>query len=748
MRPFDPEKITYFAKTDARNADVTFGIKARDRQRHMYVIGKTGMGKSTLLENMAAQDIMNGEGMAFIDPHGSAVETLLHYVPEHRTKDVVYFAPFDMENPVSFNIMEDVGADKRHLVVSGLMSTFKKIWVDAWSARMEYILTNALLVLIEYPDTTLLSVNRLFTDKKFREKVVDYCKDPAVKAYWTEEFANYTERFAAEALPAIQNKIGQFTGNPLIRNIIGQPKSSFDIREMMDNKKILLMNLSKGMVGESNASLLGSMLTTRIYLAAMSRAELPVEQMKTMPNFYFYVDEFQSFANATFADILSEARKYHLNLIIAHQYISQMEEEVRNAVFGNVGTTVSFRVGPFDAEVLETVFAPRFEAKDLVNLGFAQVYLTLMIDGIGSQPFSARTLAPVETPKVSYREVVVNDSRAIYARPRIEVEKIVEELHTPEKQDPSDNKNNKKGGKQGGGQWNNNNNGSNNRTKPDEKPDWKKGHANGLAVSGDRKPQEQNKDRQAEQNKTGDDLRSVLAKMSQPTDSKAVKAEPVVEKAAAPSSAPQSKSVANHSNYAVASVQKPVVKNDRPAQTKKPFEQKDRPANKQSGNEQIKEENNDLKNSLAGVLARLQSEASVENNVKDEVAKKDNFQSAKKNLDKVRRPALDTAVEVQKIVVSHRIKDKELNKKEELPIKLTSSAERPVKPVAQQAAPTPRAAEESHKHQSVASPVSPDSNARGQRNQAIKSRENDKLDVSEIKRMLQHNDRERSPFER
>ncbi len=426
---FDPEKITFFATTNTRGRSIPFGIKAKDRQRHMYVIGKTGMGKSTLLENMAAQDIRNGEGMAFIDPHGSAAETLLEYIPENRIKDTVYFAPFDLENPLAFNVMEDVGADKRHLVVSGLMSTFKKIWVDAWSARMEYILSNALLALIEYPETTLLSVNRLFVDKNFRTKVVDYIKDPAVKSFWVDEFAKYTDRFTAEALPAIQNKIGQFTGNPLIRNIIGQPKSSFNIRQIMDERKILIINLSKGLIGETNANLLGSMLTTRIYLAAMSRSDLTVEQMKKMPNFYFYVDEFQSFANSTFADILSEARKYHLNLIIAHQYIEQMEEDVKNAVFGNVGTTVSFRVGPFDAEVLETVFTPKFTAEDLVNLGFAQIYLTLMIDGIGSSPFSAQTLPPLEKPLVSYKDKVISSSRTIYARSRVVVEKDIAQRH-------------------------------------------------------------------------------------------------------------------------------------------------------------------------------------------------------------------------------------------------------------------------------------------------------------------------------
>lgn len=505
MTAFDPEKITFFAKTDARGQEVAFGIKAKDRQRHMYVVGKTGMGKSTLLENMAAQDIQNGEGMAFIDPHGSAAETLLEYVPEHRVQDVVYFAPFDLDHPISFNVMEDVGPDKRHLVVSGLMSTFKKIWVDAWSARMEYILTNALLALIEYPDTTLLSVNRLFVDKEFRKKVVDYIKDPAVKAFWVDEFANYTDRFTAEALPAIQNKIGQFTGNPLIRNIIGQPHSSFNIRELMDQKKILIMNLSKGLIGETNANLLGSMLTTRIYLAAMSRADLPVAQMKQMPNFYFYVDEFQSFANATFANILSEARKYHLNLIIAHQYIEQMEEDVRNAVFGNVGTTIAFRVGPFDAEVLETVFAPRFEATDLVNLGFAQIYLTLMIDGIGSQPFSAKTLPPVSMPQVSCREMVVESSRQLYGNDREAVEKIVAELHTPERTEEP-RRNDRKSGANSNGQpkRTNNTNGSggqgSHRTATDSA-------AEGRQTNG-----RDQKKRPPE--KSSADLRQILAKMA------------------------------------------------------------------------------------------------------------------------------------------------------------------------------------------------------------------------------------------
>lgn len=436
VTPFDPERVTLFARTDARGRNVPFGIKAKDRTRHVYVIGKTGMGKSTMLENMAVQDIQNGEGMAFMDPHGASAEKILEYIPEHRIKDVLYFAPFDMAHPMSFNVMEDVGYDKRHLVVSGLMSTFKKIWVDAWSARMEYILSNTMLALLEYPDATLLGVNRMLSDKDYRELVVNNVKDPSVRSFWVDEFAKYNERYMQEAGDAIKNKIGQFTANPLIRNIVGQPKSSFDVRKMMDERKILIINLSKGLVGETNANLLGSMFITRIYLSAMSRADMSPTDMAKAPNFYLYVDEFQSFANETFANILSEARKYKLNLTIAHQYVEQMEEEVRNAVFGNVGTTIAFRVGPFDAEVLETVFSPQFLATDLVNLGFAQIYLTLMIDGIGSRPFSATTLPPIPIASVSHVDRVIAASRATYAKPRDEVEEYIRVWHEPIKKPP------------------------------------------------------------------------------------------------------------------------------------------------------------------------------------------------------------------------------------------------------------------------------------------------------------------------
>lgn len=425
----NPEKITYFAETDARNKRVAFGIKSKDRTRHVYVIGKTGMGKSTLLENMAVQDIQSGEGMAFIDPHGKTAELLLEYVPQERIKDVIHFAPFDTEHPISFNVMEDVGPDKRHLVANGLMSAFKKIWVDAWSARMEYILNNTILALLEYPDSTLLGVNRMLSDKDYRNKVVDNITDPSVKSFWVDEFAKYGERYMQEAGAAIQNKVGQFVANPLVRNIIGQPKSSFDMRKVMDERKIVIINLSKGRVGEQNANLLGSMLITRIYLSAMSRADVSEGTLKNLPNFYLYVDEFQSFANESFADILSEARKYKLNLTIAHQYIEQMSDEVRAAVFGNVGTMITFRVGAYDAEVLEKEFAPVFMAEDLVNLGSFQIYLKLMIDGVASSPFSGTTQPPIKKPEISFRDDIVEESRRTFARPKAEVEAAVRAWH-------------------------------------------------------------------------------------------------------------------------------------------------------------------------------------------------------------------------------------------------------------------------------------------------------------------------------
>ncbi|KKW08081.1 MAG: hypothetical protein UY44_C0019G0001, partial [Candidatus Kaiserbacteria bacterium GW2011_GWA2_49_19] len=321
-------------------------------------------------------------------------------------------------------------------VVSGLMGALKRIWVDAWSARMEYILQNTLLALLEYPGSTLLDVNRMLTNKAFRADVILKITDPLVRSFWTEEFAAFTDTYTREATPAIQNKVGQFTANPLIRNIVGQAKSTFDLRKIMDEKKLFIVNLSKGRMGETNASLLGSMLVVKIYLAAMSRADEPPLRMAQLPRCYFYVDEFQSMMNEAFADILSESRKYKLALTLANQYIEQMEENVRDAVFGNIGTLIVFRVGPFDAEVLETVFDPTFTPEDLVGLGIGQIYLTLMIDGVGSRPFSAETIPPIDQPSISYRDDVIENSRAQYARPRAEIEAAVQKRQTEFVQPP------------------------------------------------------------------------------------------------------------------------------------------------------------------------------------------------------------------------------------------------------------------------------------------------------------------------
>jgi hypothetical protein len=425
------EKITYIGKVDYRNKELTFGIKERDRTRHTYVIGKTGMGKSTLLENLAIQDIINGEGLCVIDPHGSMAEKLLDHIPESRIKDVIYFAPFDAEYPLGLNVLEKVDEEKRHLVASGVMAAFKKIWVDAWSARMEYILTNIMLALLENEGQSLLGVNRMLTDKDYRKFIVSNVTDPTVKDFWEKEYASYTERFAQEAAPAIQNKVGQFVGNPVIRNIVGQSRTSFNLREIMDQKKILIVNLSKGKVGETNANLIGSLLITKIYLAAMSRADAGPYELEKLPPFYLYVDEFQNFANESFASILSEARKYNLALTVAHQYIEQMTDEVKAAVFGNVGTMITFRVGATDAEVFEKEFAPYFTLDDIVNLSAYQIYLRLMIDGQGSKPFSAKTLEQIPKPPHSYAQAVISSSRLAYGRQKFVIEDEIMQFYKP-----------------------------------------------------------------------------------------------------------------------------------------------------------------------------------------------------------------------------------------------------------------------------------------------------------------------------
>ena len=419
--------ISFFGVTNFRGERKRFGIKREDRRKHVYVIGKTGMGKSTLLENMTIQDIQAGRGLAVVDPHGEYAEKMLDFIPASRMNDVIYFNPADTDVPVAFNIMERVSEDQRHLVASGLLGVFKKIWPDVWSPRMEYLLANAILALLEIPGSTLLGINRMFGEKEFRKRIVAQLSDPVIKGFWENEFAKYPEQFMREAVAAIQNKVGQFASNPLIRNIVGQVSSAVDMREMMDREKILIINLSKGKIGEENSRLLGAMLVTKLYLAAMSRVDTPEPERR---DFYLYVDEFQNFATESFANILSEARKYRLNLTVAHQYIAQMEEMVQHAIFGNVGTMVVFRVGAEDAELLEKEFMPEFMIQDLVNLGFANIYVKLMIEGLTSRPFSAETLPPFPRPPESHREAIISASRERYGTPRATVEDKIRRFTT------------------------------------------------------------------------------------------------------------------------------------------------------------------------------------------------------------------------------------------------------------------------------------------------------------------------------
>lgn len=417
----DPDEVTVFAMTTFRKRLRKFGMKLDDRRRHMYLVGKTGMGKSTTLENMIISDIVKGKGLAVVDPHGDLVEKVLKFIPNERINDVVYFNPADGQFPIAFNIVESVNPDYKNLIASGLVGVFKKIWADSWGPRLEYILINSILALLDYPGSTLLGVTRLLVDKKYRKDVVTEIKDPVVKSFWVDEYANYSEKFRTEAIAPIQNKVGQFLSSSIIRNIVGQPKSTIDMREIMDSGKILLMNLAKGRIGEENSALLGAMMITKLQLAAMSRVDIPETQRR---DFYLYVDEFQNFATESFANILSEARKYRLNLIIAHQYIEQLGEVVKPAVFGNVGTMIVFRIGAADALELEAEFDPTFTPADLVNLPKFHMYLKLMIDGITSEPFSAVGLPPAEG-ETQNLDKVIQASRERYARPKEVVEEKI-----------------------------------------------------------------------------------------------------------------------------------------------------------------------------------------------------------------------------------------------------------------------------------------------------------------------------------
>lgn len=426
-------EIAYFGSVQDRDGVKNFGILADDRRRHMYCLGKTGMGKSTLLTNLILQDIYNGHGCCFLDPHGETVEYVLERIPEHRKKDVVYFNPADTDFPIGFNIFESVNDEQMFLLAAGMMSVFQRIWEGAWSSRMEYILNNTLLALLETPGNTLLDVVRMLTDDVFRKKVIDGIIDPVVKNFWIKEFAAFNDKYRTEAIAPILNKVGQFFSTSLIRNILGQTKSTINIRQIMDEGKILLINLSKGKLGEDNSNLLGSMMITRIQLAAMSRVDIPENERR---DFYMYVDEFQNFITDTFAVILSEARKYRLSLILAHQYIAQLTEsdnqKVKNAIFGNVGTMLTFRVGAEDGEALEKEFAPIFTYRDLTKLNKAQIALKMTIGGKSTTAFLASTIAPLYPEESGLKNEIIELSRLQFTKPASEVSAAIRQRLEPE----------------------------------------------------------------------------------------------------------------------------------------------------------------------------------------------------------------------------------------------------------------------------------------------------------------------------
>lgn len=418
------ENISAFGLTNFRGINHQFGLTRRDRSRHVYIIGQTGAGKSGMLELLALSDVFYNQGYCIIDPHGDFAIDNLKFIPKSRISDVVYFNPADTAYPIAFNPLEISDPSRKPNICSEVIGVLKRMFGDSWGPRLEHILRYTLLALLDRPSATLLDISRMLTDKDFRKETLDYCHDVTVLQFWKHEFGQWNEKQVNESIAPVLNKVGAFTANPIIRNIIGQPKSSFDIRKIMDEGKILVVNLSKGLIGEDNAGILGAFLVTKVQLAAMSRSDIP--RVEDRRPFYLYVDEFQNFATDSFAVILSEARKYGLNLTVANQYVAQMTDSVRDAVFGNVGTTISFRVSADDAPILVKQFEPTFEASDLLQLNNRHFIISMIINGEKVPAFSATTLSIPKSPEDNFDDII-KWSREHYARPRTEVENEIRE---------------------------------------------------------------------------------------------------------------------------------------------------------------------------------------------------------------------------------------------------------------------------------------------------------------------------------
>ena len=418
------ENISAFGLTNFRGINHQFGLQRIDRSRHVYIIGQTGAGKSGMLELLALSDVFYNQGYCIIDPHGDFAIDNLKFVPQSRVQDVVYFNPADTAYPVAFNPLEISDPSRKPNICSEVIGVLKRMFGDSWGPRLEHILRYTLLALLDRPSTTLLDISRMLTDKEFRKETLNYCQDVTVLQFWKHEFGQWNEKQINESIAPVLNKVGAFTANPIIRNIIGQPKSSFDIRKIMDEGKILVVNLSKGLIGEDNASILGAFLVTKVQLAAMSRSDIP--RVEDRRPFYLYVDEFQNFATDSFAVILSEARKYGLNLTVANQYVAQMTDSVRDAVFGNVGTTITFRVSAEDAPILVKQFEPTFDASDLLQLNNRHFVISMIINGEKVPAFSATTLSIPASPQDNFSSII-EYSRVRYGRPREEVEREIRE---------------------------------------------------------------------------------------------------------------------------------------------------------------------------------------------------------------------------------------------------------------------------------------------------------------------------------
>lgn len=426
--PAIDENISAFGMTNFRGINHQFGMLRYDRSRHVYIIGQTGAGKSGLLELFALSDIFHGQGYAIIDPHGDFAINNMRFIPGSRLQDVVYFNPADTQFPLGFNPLEVTNPEQKTNISSEVIGVLKRMFGDSWGPRLEYILRYTILALLDRPETTMLDITRMLTDKKFRKETLSYCTDTVVLQFWNVEFASWTEKFQAEAIAPVLNKVGAFTANPVIRNIIGQPKSTFNIREIMDDGKILVVNLSKGLIGEDNAGILGAFLVTKIQLAAMSRSDIP--DIKDRRPFYLYVDEFQNFATDSFATILSEARKYGLNLTVANQYISQMSETVRDAVFGNVGTMISFRVSADDSPILAKQFEPQFEPNDLLQMHNRNFIINMVINGEKAPAFSAKTLN-LPPPQDDNTGRIIQYTREHFSRTREDIEQDISQRIMP-----------------------------------------------------------------------------------------------------------------------------------------------------------------------------------------------------------------------------------------------------------------------------------------------------------------------------